>query len=418
MNKKIISKLSLLLVGIASRLKENEDFLVAIEALFKSGLKTYRGIGELKDGLVLWNYKGITKEKSPLEVLEEVKEEAINYDSLVLRIIERGNILELNCDEKDVRVKNIDESFVRFSNKALKSNGKGGNIKGRDNNSSPHYFDKDELNHLGESSTLLNRSYLINHEVAAPLLKELGILTSEGKIKNDKIRKYNQIDRYVELLDKDLDRFKGQRIHIVDCGCGKSYLSFVLNHYLTEVKKIKCTITGIDISPKVIEASRKMAENLGYRNMNFLVGDIKNLILKDHPNIVISLHACDTATDLALNFALKNESELIVAVPCCHAEMNRKYSHSDFNSILKHGILKRRMADLLTDGLRALILEGQGYNVTIEEYISPLESPKNLMIKASKKAGKNEKIEDEIMRLISKLDYAPALFRLINNLED
>lgn len=390
MNKNTINKLKFFLSGINTRIEENYDFILEIEVLFTSGLKTFKANAVPTEDLKFnWNYKGITKETSPSILLDEILKECEKYDSITFLLKERGTVMELKGDDRDIKVRNLKVEDT------MKDKG-----------------------HNNETSTLLNRKYLINHETAAPLLKELGILTKDGKIRNDKIRKYNQIDHYVEILEKELDRFQGKRIHIVDCGCGKSYLSFVLNHYLTEVKKIKCFITGIDISPKVIEASKKMAENLGYRNMKFIVGDIKNLILDDHPNIVMSLHACDTATDLAMNFALRNSSELIIAVPCCHAEMNQKYSIDDFSSILKHGILKRRMADVLTDGLRALILESEGYDVVVNEYISPLETPKNIMIKAIRTGKKNKASEDELMKLILKFNYAPALYRLLNGLED
>lgn len=132
----------------------------------------------------------------------------------------------------------------------------------------------------------------------------------------------------------------------------------------------------------------------------------------------MSLHACDTATDLALNFGIRNKADLIIAVPCCHAEMNRNFNYEPFASILKHGILKRRMADVLTDGIRCLILEQEGYDTTIREYISPLETPKNLLIKARRRGRRSDRAEEELMSLIVDLDYAPALYRYLNDLDD
>lgn len=395
MNKNNLNKLKLFFSGIEGRFKENKDFFENISFSFKSGLKLFKGTYEFKDGKYIYSFKGIRKDSDIGSCLKDVLKEAELYDELVFVYKERGSIVEISADSRDVKMKNtsLEDSIEENKSKEIKSE------------------------HKSSTSTLLNRNYFVNHVSAEKLLKELDILSKDGKVKNDRIRKYNQIDHYIEVLDQDLDRFKGKTIHIVDCGCGKSYLSFVLNYYITEVKKIKCYFTGIDISPKVIEKSRKMAENLNYRNMEFLCADIRDLKVKRKPDIVLSLHACDIATDLALSFAIKNEAELIVAVPCCHAEMSRKFSYDPFDSILKHGILKRRLADVLTDGVRTLLLESEGYRVSIFEYISPLETPKNLMIKAYRTNKKNEKSLEEFNSLMLQLNYAPALYRYLNNLD-
>ncbi len=391
MNKNTVSKIKFFLMGITSRMEDNRDILISADAIYTSGLKKFRGRGKPSDKGISYNFSGVTKDLGFSEFADEIAESSKDYDSLVLTVTERGTVIELTADDRDVKVKNRD---------------------------SKEDSEEENTSHGAETSTLLTRKYLINHRHAAPLLKELGILTADGKVKNDKIRKYNQIDHYVEILEKDIQKLKDKKIHIVDCGCGKSYLSFVLNYYVTEVMKLKCHITGIDISPGVIEASRKTAENLGYRNMDFIVGDIKTLKLKERPSLVMSLHACDNATDMALSFGIRNDAGIIVAVPCCHAEMNSKYSYKPFSGILKHGILKRRMSDILTDGIRGLILESEGYEVTMNEYISPLETPKNLMIRAVKTGKRNKSAESEVISLITSLDYAPALYRYINGLED
>lgn len=388
MNQKTITKLQLFLSGVVTRYTENESLFTALNFALKSGLKTYKGRALPKNDRLEYNFKGVT-ELLPLEaVLKKILTEAPLYDSLLLSYEERGSVMEITADDKDVKVKN--KAITQAQTKPVT-----------------------------ETSTLLNRAYLINHLQARPLLTELDILTKDGKVRNDKIRKYNQIDHYVEILAKDLEKFKDSKrvVHVVDCGCGKSYLSFVLNYYMTEVMKIKTTFTGIDISEKVIEASRRMAERLGYRNMEFIRGDIRNLKTQRKPDIVMSLHACDIATDLALNFGIRNKADLIVAVPCCHAEMNSKYSYDPFAAIMKHGILKRRLADVLTDGVRCLILEQEGYDTSIMEYISPLETPKNLLIKAYKTGKRSSKAESELTDLILKLNYAPALYRYLNDLD-
>ncbi len=388
MNQKTLTKLQLFLSGFETRYQENETLFNVLNFSFKSGLKSYKGRALPKKEGLEYNFKGVTELLPFPEVLKRIQKEAALYESLTVTYEERGSILEITADDKDVKVKNKE---VAQEVKPEKSS----------------------------TSTLLNRAYLVNHQQARPLLTELGILTKDGKIRNDKIRKYNQIDHYVEILLKDLEKFRSGKhtVHVVDCACGKSYLSFVLNYYMTEVLKIKTTFTGIDISETVIEASRNMAERLGYRNMEFIKGDIRSLKTKRKPDIVMSLHACDIATDLALNFGIRNDADLIVAVPCCHAEMNSKYSYEPFAAIMKHGILKRRLADVLTDGVRCLILEQEGYDTSIMEYISPLETPKNLLIKAYKTGKRSSRAESELTDLILKLNYAPALYRYLNDLD-
>ncbi len=240
-------------------------------------------------------------------------------------------------------------------------------------------------------------------------------MSKDGKIKNDKIRKYNQIDHYVELLEGILDELpKNKVINILDCGCGKSYLSFVLNYYLTEVKKRKCHFIGLDYSEPVIGTSKAMANNLGYKNMEFHAIDIKDYTPDKKINVVISLHACDTATDMALALGIRVESDVIIAVPCCHREMLNQYSYAPFKSILDQGVFKARMADILTDGLRSLMLKAKGYNVSVVEYISPLETPKNLMIRAIKEKDEDIDAMNEYMTMMSSLNVYPALYDFLN----
>lgn len=388
MNQQTITKLKLFLSGIQSRYQENEMIFTSLTFTFKSGLKNYKGRAVAEGTKLSWQFKGVREDLAMGDALERILTEAASYDSLLLAYDERAYQIQIQADDKDIRVTNQEK---------------------------PEKETKD-----AKTSSLLSRNYLINYQKAKPLLTELGIMTRDGKLRNDKIRKYNQIDHFVEILTGDLEKFRGvnRTVHVVDCACGKSYLSFVLNYYMTEVLKIRTHFTGIDYNPGVIESSREMADNLGYRNMEFIQGDIRTLTTRQKPDMVMSLHACDTATDLALNFGIRNQADLITAVPCCHAEMNTKYSYEPFEAIVKHNILKRRLADTLTDGLRCVILESQGYDTTIMEYISPLETPKNLMIKSYRTGKANEMAEAQLLDLILKLDYAPALYRYLNDLDD
>lgn len=177
--------------------------------------------------------------------------------------------------------------------------------------------------------------------------------------------------------------------------------------------KKPCYFIGLDNSDSVIEASRKTASNLGYKNMEFEVTDIKNYIPQKKVHLVISLHACNTATDEAIAFAINNNVEAVVAVPCCQQEILSQYSFKPFESIIKYGVLKGRMADIITDGIRAILLEASGYKVSVVEYISPIDTPKNLMIRAQKLREKNNKMLEEYKILKKMLNIEPSLEKFI-----
>ncbi|MCL2322148.1 MAG: SAM-dependent methyltransferase [Oscillospiraceae bacterium] len=382
MNKQTINKLSLFLKGFSKRYEENNDFFINISFVFKSSGKEFKGICETVDKKFILNFYGNNSFNTLQEVFDKLCEYAINYDTLNIDYIERGYKIFITCDGKNVKIKNEEI--------------------------------KDESNE--DFSILSNRDYIIKSGSAKDLLIAIDIMTKDGKIKNDKIRKYNQIDHYLEVIQDCLDEIpKNKRINILDCGCGKSYLSFALNYYLTEIKKLKVNFIGIDVSKKVIDSSIKIAKDLNYKNMEFIQTDIKDF----HPNIdiymVISLHACDTATDMALSFGVLNDAKIIISNPCCHKEMLSQYSYEPFNEILKHGILKARIADFLTDGMRALLLEGYGYDVSVLEYISPLETPKNVLIKAVKRHEKNESYINKYRELMNALNIYPAFYDYLNN---
>lgn len=395
MNKQSISKLTLFLMGLQNRFTENNLIFKGIYITFSTGLKEFRGIGSFEQGKIKYNFNGITKVMDIDELIENLIKECANYETLSLIYKERGTDILISADNKNVKMTSTEAKEEEAVTNEVSSK------------TIPHS--------LGETSTLLNRDYYIKVGKADALLKEIGIMTKEGKIKNDKVRKYNQIDHYVELLEGVLDSLpRNQTINILDCGCGKSYLTFVLNYYLTEVKKRKCHFIGLDYSEGVIEASKKMAANLGYRNMEFHAMDINDYTPDKKIHVVISLHACDTATDMALALGVRVNSDVIIAVPCCHRELLNQYSFEPLKGILKHGVFKARMADILTDGMRAMLLEAKGYDVSVVEYISPLETPKNLMIRAIKTKEENDEAMQEYLKLMGSLNVYPALYAYIN----
>ncbi|MFT8316445.1 MAG: SAM-dependent methyltransferase [Clostridium sp.] len=387
MNKQNLNKLKLFLVGIKSRFQSDSSTFNGITVSYTAGLKEFKGNGIYSNNKIRYNFNGKTENLSIDELIDKIILNAINYDSLALVYSERGSNLLISADNKDVKMSNIA-------------------VKEKESTSDNH----------NSTSSLLNRNYYIKIGKADALLKELGIMSKDSKIKNDKIRKYNQIDHYVELLEGIIDKLpKNNTINILDCGCGKSYLTFVLNYYLTEVKKIKCHFIGLDRSEEVIKSSEKMAKNLGYRNMEFKALDIKEYNPNKKINVVVSLHACDTATDMAIALGIKVEANAIIAVPCCHKELASQYKYEPFKEILKHGVFKTRLADVLTDGMRSLMLEAKGYDVSVIEYISPLETPKNLMIRALKTKDENENLLNSYIQLMSDLNVYPALYDFINN---
>ena len=382
MNKQSIGKLNMFFMGITQRNLDNRDFFIELEVIFKSGRKEFKGIAIEEDNKYKFNFKGKSDLYTFNELLKNISKEAENYDGLVFKYVERGTIVVIEGDNKKVNVKYLDN--------------------------------KEEVPKIDEftASQIKNRDYYVKVGQANALLKEIGVLTKDGKIKNDKIRKYNQIDHFVELIDSILKEIKDKDcITILDCACGKSYLSFVLNFYIKEVLKKNCYFIGIDYSDVVIEASKNMAKNLGYKNMSFIKEDLTNYTPNRDVDLVISLHACDT--DMAIGLGIRAKSEAIVVVPCCHKELLGQYRYEAMEPILKHGVFKARFADLITDGLRTLLLEGNGYDTSVVEYISPLDTPKNLMIRAIKTKTNNDKALKEYKELKSQFGVEPTLEKLI-----
>lgn len=400
MNKQNINKIKLFLTGLQGRFSENSSLFKGLYITYTAGLKEFRGVGSYADGKISYNFNGKTELFDMPQLVEKISDTAESYDAISILYRERGSDILISGDNKNVKMTTTEVKDEEIDKGVINK---------------PSGTVPVSAHSLGETSSLLNRDYYVKIGKADALLKEIGIMTKEGKVKNDKIRKYNQIDHYVELLEGILDKLpRNTVVNILDCGCGKSYLTFVLNYYLTEVKKRKCHFIGLDYSEQVIEASKKMAANLGYRNMEFHAMDIKNYTPDKKIHVVISLHACDTATDMAIALGVRVNSDVIIAVPCCHRELLNQYNYEPFKGILKHGIFKARMADILTDGMRTMLLEAKGYEVSVVEYISPLETPKNLMIRAIKTGEENDAAMSDYMNLMAKLNVYPALYSFLN----
>lgn len=371
MNKQTAEKADLFMMGLEGRYQEGMDFFLSITVDFVSGNKTYSLKAERDGEMLTYRFMGNSYKTDFNGLRAFLKNQIPEFSEMRLSYQERGKIITIKADERNVLSESKDVG-------SAVENG---------------------------VSVMSDREYYIQPDKAAGLLEAIGILGKNGKVRNDKIRKYNQIDHFIELADPLLRKLSENKkcIRIIDCGCGKSYLSFALNFYIKEVLGKNCYFTGLDYNEGVIRESKNTAEKLHYTNMTFVQTDIGAYKPDCTYDMLLTLHACDTATDKALNFALYNKISSIICVPCCHKELNVQYRLEGFEDILKYGILKARIADSLTDGLRAMYLEGQGYEVSMLEYISPIDTPKNLMIKALRTGGRNDKILNKYYKILEML---------------
>jgi len=240
------------------------------------------------------------------------------------------------------------------------------------------------------------KNYILTEDMDIPVLVDIGILTSKGKVASAMGDKFGQINRFLELLADETNHIKtGTRLNIIDFGCGKSYLTFVMYYYFNVIRNLDAHIVGMDLDEHVIKTCTASTKKYGYKNLHFVQGDIGNQTAPpisgwDNPgsvNIVISLHACDTATDYALYNAIKWNTDLIFAVPCCQHELKKQMNPKTITLFSRYGIIKERIASLTTDAIRANLLEAHGYKTQIIEFIEMEHTPKNLLIRARRKQG-------------------------------
>ena len=217
-----------------------------------------------------------------------------------------------------------------------------------------------------------------------PFLKLLGVSDENGRIFDKKQSKFKQINRFLEIIRDCEDKLPRDSIRICDLCCGKSYLSFAAYHYFANVKKMKVSMTGIDLKPDVIEHCSNVAKELNFDGLEFVQGDINDYEPKVRPSLVISLHACDVATDIVLCNAAKWNTDVILSTPCCHHELNHSINCPELDFITRHSMLRQKLCDAATDALRLLRLESLGYSTSTIELIDPNETPKNIMLRAIK----------------------------------
>lgn len=256
------------------------------------------------------------------------------------------------------------------------------------------------------------KQYLLPEGMIIPPLIDLGILTKDGHIIQASYDKYKQINRFIEIIDDNIKDEK--KLKIIDFGCGKSYLTFIVYYYLTFIKKIECEIIGLDLKNDVIDFCNSLVEKYKYSNIKFLKGDIADFTDENNIDMIITLHACDTATDYALYHAIRMKCKYIFSVPCCQHEINQELSSDKFHIINKFGILKERFSAILTDSIRANILQYCGYKTQLLEFVDFENSPKNLLIRATLTNNKpNKEIKEEIDKVIEEYNISQTLYNLI-----
>lgn len=269
-----------------------------------------------------------------------------------------------------------------------------------------------------EIKTLLNvshnkqKKYILNDGNIIPPLVDLGVMTQDGKIVPSYYDKYRQINRFLEIIDDTIKAFKEQELNIIDFGCGKSYLTFIVYYYLVNIKNIKTNIVGLDLKADVIKKCNEISKKYGYNSLNFEIGDIS--LYKPHfrVDLIITLHACDVATDYAMYHAIKLHSKYLLSVPCCQHEINNQIKKSS-SFLASYGIVKERMSALLTDTIRAKLLEYSGYNVDILEFVDFDASPKNLLVRAKYTGNSNAKALDEVKQILDEFTIDQTLYKLL-----
>ena len=373
----------------------------------------------------------ITKDEVIKVVISNKKNKDIKYNKINIVLKEKNNkeyyqiekytdkqVFHENIEKDELNTKLLEYIGDNYKQLAawtisktfdLKVSKKGKIFLGKKNSDNSNMVNK---SHNKEKNYILKEGMIIQ-----PLI-DLGVFTKEGKVVKSKYDKYKQINRFIEIIDDEIKKNNYKELTILDFGCGKSYLTFVLYYYFVEIKKIDVKMIGLDLKADVIKKCNDIAKKYNYDNLSFELGDINGYRFTDKVDMVITLHACDTATDYALYNAIKWNTKMIFSVPCCQHEFNSQMKSDEFSLLTKYGIIQERMAALMTDAVRANLLESIGYKTQLLEFIDISHSPKNILIRAAKgkvSKEKREKALNEVNNLISEFNFKPTLYKLLKD---
>ena len=261
------------------------------------------------------------------------------------------------------------------------------------------------------------KKYILEEGKPVPFLIDLGVQTEDGRTVKSRYDKFRQINRFLEFIADIMPILPKDRcVRIIDFGCGKSYLTFAMYYYLHELCGLDIRVTGLDLKADVIRRCSALAEKYGYRKLDFLQGDIADFEGTDSVDMVVTLHACDTATDFALYKAVKWNAAVILSVPCCQHEVNRQIRNEVLEPALKYGLIRERLSALVTDSVRAGLLEEQGYETQILEFIDMEHTPKNILIRAVKRKDE-ERRRSGVREMTEFLHVNTCLQRLLEKRE-
>ena len=260
------------------------------------------------------------------------------------------------------------------------------------------------------------KQYIFEEGIAIPAFVDLGIMNQDGTIIKAKYDKFKQINRFIEMVDDLLQGEKIESLNIIDFGCGKSYLTFILYYYLVELRKINVKIVGLDLKKDVIANCNAIKDRYGYENLSFELGDIHGYKPSFDVDMVISLHACDVATDFALANAISWKAKYILSVPCCQKEVNRTIKE-EYNPILNYGLLKERYSALVTDTIRCQVVEACGYHVQVLEFVDMMHSPKNILLRCRLvDDAKSVVLPIELKNWIASMNLEPMLIKELSRM--